>query len=332
MQLRTATAEDKPEIIELLKMSLGESTIPKSELLWNWKHEQNPFGPSFLLLAHEGPQLVGLRAFMRWEWQWNGEIYRSIRAVDTATHPNHQGKGIFKKLTLHQIDICKQDGISFVFNTPNNQSKPGYLKMGWVEQGKLPLKFKLLRPLPMALNWIVNQNKAVTNEYDILPTETWESGIIDLINKAPKKADHVTCNLSPQYISWRYEKNPLFKYHYFTDNANFLMISRIKLHSFARELRIVEFMLLNPDFEVKRVNRDIGRQVNNFCKNNKIDFISLSGLQYNMHKNCFHWMGALPIRSMGPIITLKDLNMNEKFACLLEINNWSYSLGDLELF
>jgi hypothetical protein len=40
-------------MIGLLKKSLGEGLIPKSEALWNWKHEQNPFGASFVLLAEE---------------------------------------------------------------------------------------------------------------------------------------------------------------------------------------------------------------------------------------------------------------------------------------
>jgi hypothetical protein len=43
-------------------------------------------------------------------------------------------------------------------------------------------------------------------------------------------------------------------------------------------------------------------------------------------------MGIIPVRAMGPSITLRDLNMNEKFQELLEIKNWAYSLGDLELF
>ena len=51
MQLRAALPKDKPAIIDLLRKSLGESTIPKSEILWNWKHEENPFGPSYLQIA-----------------------------------------------------------------------------------------------------------------------------------------------------------------------------------------------------------------------------------------------------------------------------------------
>jgi hypothetical protein len=292
----------------------------------------NPFGRSYVLLAEEAGKLVGLRAFMKWEWTWNGQIFRSIRAVDTATHPDYQGKGIFKKLTLHQVDICKQEGIAFVYNTPNSQSKPGYIKMGWVEQGKLPLKFKLLRPLSLTYHKLFNGKRSIRNETASLPMQTWDTALADLLNIKPAKTNRLSTRISSQYISWRYENNPLFRYNYITDHLNFLMIFRIKNHSFASELRIVEFILLNSETDLKALNKQTRKEVLQFCKANKIDFIAMSGLQYSLYQSCFSWMGIIPVRALGPSITLKNLNMDEKFPELLEIENWSYSLGDLEVF
>ena len=61
---------------------------------------------------------------------------RAVRAVDTATHPDHQGRGLFTALTLHALEACRAEGVAFVFNTPNDVSRPGYLKMGWREVGR----------------------------------------------------------------------------------------------------------------------------------------------------------------------------------------------------
>src|SRR5207245_291635 len=36
------------------------------------------------------------------------------------------------------LDELATDGVELVFNTPNRQSLPGYLKMGWREVGRLP--------------------------------------------------------------------------------------------------------------------------------------------------------------------------------------------------
>jgi GNAT superfamily N-acetyltransferase len=319
-------------MIGLLKKSLGEGLIPKSEELWNWKHEQNPFGASFVLLAEENGALIGLRAFMQWQWKWNNTIYKAIRAVDTATHPDHQGKGIFKKLTLQQLELCKQQGIHFVFNTPNDQSRPGYLKMGWVQQGKMPLKLKVLNPIALAYAIAFKRGKTASGAEDPTPSQTWDPRVFDLMNKFESKTTHLNTLLSSSYIRWRYAENPLFRYNYFTDYENFLLIGRIKSHSFTRELRLVDCMLFNNASTNKRINSLISKAVLPYCKNNKIQFISFSGQQYQTYQSALNWMGMIPVQNRGPIVTLRDLNMNEKFPELLEINNWGYSLGDMELF
>ena len=89
---------------------------------------------------------------MRWQWQKGEQVYSTFRAVDTATHPNHQGKGVFKKLTLKALEIAKEQGDHFVFNTPNSKSKPGYLKMGWKEVNKLKIQLRPLNPLKTVRN------------------------------------------------------------------------------------------------------------------------------------------------------------------------------------
>ena len=91
-------------------------------------------------------RIVGLRAFMRWEFVRGGEVLHAVRAVDTATHPDYQGKGLFTAMTMHGLDVIKDDGIDFVFNTPNDKSRPGYLKMGWQEVGKLPVAIRVAGP------------------------------------------------------------------------------------------------------------------------------------------------------------------------------------------
>lgn len=128
-----------PRMIELLKSSLGEGLVPKSEAYFTWKHLDNPFGKSHILLAKEGNDIIGLRAFMYWVWVSGNQSIRAVRAVDTATDPAHQGKGIFRKLTLQAVEECKQEGTGLVFNSPNPISMAGYLKMGWRQVGKMPI-------------------------------------------------------------------------------------------------------------------------------------------------------------------------------------------------
>ena len=136
--IRPATAADREAIVALLGASLGWGDDDRYRALYAWKHETNPFGPSPAWVVDDGGDVVAVRLFMRWEFCRGGRRLRAVRAVDTATHPSHQGKGLFTALTLHALEACRADGVDFVFNTPNEQSRPGYLKMGWREVGRLP--------------------------------------------------------------------------------------------------------------------------------------------------------------------------------------------------
>ncbi len=94
--IHPATDADLPAILALMATSLGEGTLARSEAVWRWKHVENRFGRSPVLVATDGDQIVGLRAFMRWTWRAGDRDVPAVRAVDTATHPEYQGRGIFQ--------------------------------------------------------------------------------------------------------------------------------------------------------------------------------------------------------------------------------------------
>ncbi len=152
MTIRIATEQDTEAIVALLKLSLGDVSTIKSATYWRWKHIENPFGKSHVLIAEEDGIIVGIRAFMQWRWSNGSREFTALRAVDTATHPDYQGKGIFKKLTMELIDRRRAAGDDFIFNTPNDQSRPGYLKMGWQVVGRLPVALSIRRPVRMIVN------------------------------------------------------------------------------------------------------------------------------------------------------------------------------------
>jgi hypothetical protein len=111
-----------------------------------------------------------------------------------------------------------------------------------------------------------------------------------------------------------------------------LLIGRIKQHSFAKELRLVDFILLNPKVNARLVNKAIAQSVFAYTQANDIGFISFSGQQYRRYRSFFTWMGILPVLKLGPVITIRDLNMHDLFPALEATHNWCYSIGDMELF
>jgi GNAT superfamily N-acetyltransferase len=133
---RRASRADFPAVLALLRRALG--WVDDDERFLEWKHLQNPFGESPMWVALAGSRVVGFRAFLRWQLvDPDGRVRYAARAVDTATDPEFEGRGIFTRLTLEALDALPAEGVELVFNTPNARSLPGYLKMGWQDVGRL---------------------------------------------------------------------------------------------------------------------------------------------------------------------------------------------------
>ncbi|HEY5750359.1 MAG TPA: GNAT family N-acetyltransferase [Chryseolinea sp.] len=328
MDIREATAQDIPEIVALLKQSLGESLMPKSEHYWRWKHLENPFGPSPVLLCRENDTLIGVRAFMRWRWKQGGQLFHAVRAVDTATHPGHQGKGIFKKLTLNLVDLCKKNGDHFVFNTPNSQSKPGYLKMGWEEAGKLPIAFSVQHPFRMAWNLATRKVPQAPLKSDgILSRYLSHPGLHQLLERNLQDEAIVT-DISPAYLAWRYQHVPVVDYVAVgEENGNALtglILGRIKPTKLGNELRITDCFL----DQASQGNQLIENLMDARKKWN-VDYTTLSGTPTKAARKLFSTrMMKMPV---GPVVTIRSLQMDDK-SKLQKFYSWSPSLGDLELF
>lgn len=312
MQIRKANSTDSSSIINLLKASLGESMIPKSEELWNWKHVANPFGASPVLIAEDKGVICGVRVFLKWEFLQGEKLIKACRAVDTAIHPDYQGKGLFKNLTLSLIEELKEEGIDLIYNTPNTQSSPGYLKMGWEKWGKLPLK--------MHFNLSLGKSKNQSQSSD------WSSisSIIQKIEQFKFSSENIQTNLIPGYIDWRYIACPLFPYEFISDGETYLLIYRIKEGKIGKELRIVDFFQL-PDF-AHNEKKQMNSRLKTAQKNESVRFTSFSGLQF--HPELPIDMGLMPVMSIGPEVTLRQVTTTDD---LLQ-KPWAWSLGDLEVF
>ena len=177
-------SSDVPEIVALLRTSLSNNHTAENFI---WKHYDNPFGKSYGLLAWDKQKIVGVRMFMFWEFRKANKILRAIRPVDTITHPEHRGKGIFKKLTLQGLEDCRGD-YDFVFNTPNTKSFPGYIKMGWDKYDK-DLFFKIALTL----------NLKKKGSIQLLTHKEVDLENLDF------SSQYYRTNFSNNYVRWRYK-------------------------------------------------------------------------------------------------------------------------------
>src|SRR5438309_5379457 len=112
--IRPAVADDRPGIIRLAVRALGWNDDERDRAFFAWKHDANPFGPSPAWVATHDGEIVGFRTLLRWEFSRGSDRLRVVRAVDTATDPNHQGKGIFRNLTMGAVEALTGAGYDAV--------------------------------------------------------------------------------------------------------------------------------------------------------------------------------------------------------------------------
>ena len=178
----TYSENELEQIVGLIRSNLDpEFTVD----FFKWKHLKNPFGKSYGLVAWAGDKIVGLRVFMFWEFIGkDNKILRSIRPVDTVVDTNFRGRGLFKKLTLQGLENCSGQ-YDFVFNTPNNNSLPGYLKMGWEKStGTSHFKIGVINPLQKTPN--------------LVKSELGAPNVSDRLNST------LETNKTLNYLKWRY--------------------------------------------------------------------------------------------------------------------------------
>lgn len=199
IEVRELADADLPETLELLRLSLGEtSVLRRTRDLFAWKHWDNPFGRSIALVATSAGRIVGLRTFMRWRLRGHDFDIECVRPVDTATHPEFQRRGIFRDLTMHAIESARAMGIQLVFNTPNDKSKPGYLKMGWSEVGPIPIQ-AVVRPV----RWFSSERAAPVGEV---------GREVDPMRLQPQERIRLHTPQSPEYLHWRFRSHPTVRY------------------------------------------------------------------------------------------------------------------------
>jgi GNAT superfamily N-acetyltransferase len=324
LAMRIAIDADEPAILALATRTLGWGPEPRWAELFRWKHDRNAFGRSPRWVALDGDRVAGFRVFLRWEWRRpDGTVARAVRAVDTATDPDYQGRGIFTRLTKAALSDLADDGVDFVFNTPNDQSRPGYLKMGWEVVGRPPVMVtpsgpvgiaRLARARTAAELWS-ESSTAGASATEVL-AQAGAEALVDAI-AAPTT---LATNRTIDFLRWRYGLEELH-YRAITlgrDPAEGIAIFRVRRRGAAHEATVTE-LLVPAGTGAGRAKRKLLRRV-----------VRRSNAHYAIvgHDPALLATPAAPLPNQGPILTWREVTDGHKPS----LDAWTLTMGDMELF
>lgn len=306
--IRPYTSGDQALVLDLLRLSLGETqSLQRTPELFTWKHLDNPFEASIMLVAEAEEKIVGFRAFMRWELTTpSGDTIRCVRPVDTATHPSFQRRGIFRRLTLEAVDAARADGTHLIFNTPNPRSAAGYASMGWSRVGSIGV---LIRP---SFRFLARRGRSEQTG--------WKSEQAGAFEFDPylRPARGLRTPRRPEYLSWRFQGHPTARYSVFAEDNSAAVVRR-NIRAGRRELVISELFGDRTAPLVAAARRDASA-----------DYVVGSFATRTPERAAAMRSGMIPVPALNAL-TLYARPLVDLGIDLAVFRSWDLTLGDLEL-
>jgi len=317
-------------VLGLLDASLGGGPAGRRPPeFFTWKHLDNPFGRSLLLVAEHDDRLIGLRAFMRWRLAAGDRDLTAVRAVDTATHPDFQGMGVFSRLTRAALDAMEGQ-VDLVFNTPNGKSGPGYLKLGWREVGRVPVAVRVRRPLRLLTSRRARPGgPAPTPPVAAGPAAaTLEDAdaVAALLGREPTPGGLATPR-TVEYLRWRYGAAPLLGYRGVAEERGGeltgLALFRVRPRGGLWESTVAEVLAGGDPATARRLLRRVAAAA-------PVDHLTLHAPAGSPLARAARRCGYLPSPAGIRLV------VNPRTAGIdpdpTRLDAWALSLGDLEVF
>jgi GNAT superfamily N-acetyltransferase len=120
----------------LLNAAFGTDKFNTAALAWRYR--DNPAGTLVGADAWDGETLAAHYVTCPLEARIDGAVVRGLLSLNTATHPDYQGKGLFTRLAERAYELGAAAGYGFVIGVANANSTPGFLrKLAFQDVGRL---------------------------------------------------------------------------------------------------------------------------------------------------------------------------------------------------
>ena len=160
------------EVTSLINLCFPKSVDIETKEYVKWEYEENPEGHVVGFNAYLGSTLAAHYATIPIKMIIDGQKRKGLLSLNTATHPEHRGKGLFVKLAQQTYNYAKENGYDYVIGVANANSTHGFVKY---------LGFDLICPLTFRVGFglNINNNKVFTYK------RYWDSVLLEWRMKCP---------------------------------------------------------------------------------------------------------------------------------------------------
>jgi GNAT superfamily N-acetyltransferase len=133
------TPEYKHAVAEL-QTNLWCADLQRNLQYFEWKYERNPCaGPSLILLAIDGDDVIGMRGFH--SSRWESDCFAGhplVVADDSVVRPDHRNRGVTNQIMHEAMNTLSAQGVAYVFNFSGSPvTVLNSLAMGWRSIGEV---------------------------------------------------------------------------------------------------------------------------------------------------------------------------------------------------
>jgi hypothetical protein len=317
MEIKDYQIGDEFKIIELFELVFKQKMTLEQ---WNWRFKENPAGQFMIKLMWDGQNLIGHYAVSPIYVTFNNNRILTSHSLATMTHPDHGGKGIFKKLSLALYEKLENElGCKAIWGFPNNNSHYAFINsLSWKD-------ISVLHTMGIKPEKLVNG----INIPNIEEFDTFNQSHADYIeNKLSVFAVKVERNV--EYLNWRYCLKPSVKYRKFciTHENKIVGLIVTKTYKPSNSQEIFDLNLVEYHLDDYSMLPNVINKITEIY-NITFDRITVWKSIFDSNHLNLEKIGFIPVL---PQTYLGSRTINEISETFNDFKNWYITMGDSDVF
>ena len=356
LKIRNYKPGDQTQIIQLFQQ-VFRKPMGKTESIkhWNWEYKNNPNNQIHAFLAFDVDRLVGYYAVIPIKMKIKDKVYITSLSLDTMTHKDYRGQGLFPTLATKLYNKLGETGISITYGFPNGNSIYGFIKkLEWFEISNVPI-------YALPLNFISLINRFIKLKAFSKFFGTVFNFIFNLFLKKKKPPNHIQIEKikefderfdefwelvkneiligvirDSKYLNWRYFQKPEEKYNGLVIKDNGVLKGYIILKIEERynlKVGLIMDIITDPS-NISYQNYLINYAIFYF-KNRNVDIVSIIMFPHWRYHNTLRrnmFIKMLRVLSpenifFGARITCEDFDVQ----LIKNAKNWFLTWGDTDV-